>query len=440
MKENHEGADQYSLISRLCNIRRDIVSTGYDEALEIIHNQFPIQIISYKSGQVRNGWPVPSGWEINRGFVETPDGDVIMHTDKYPLSVGSYSVPVDIKLSRNELLKHVVLNKRHECEPSFLFNYYDKLFKFSCGSSIYEKLLSRDGIYRAVVESRFYQSELKVAEWYLPGNKKEEFILSSHLCHPYQANDGLSGVATGLIIMKWLSGLSQRKYSYRLIVGPETIGSVCWLSDNMSRLKHVIGGIFLEMTGLDQRSALQRSYQGDSTIDNLMIEVFREMDSDGWVSNYRGVIGNDERQYNGPGIRIPMLSYSRALPWGHPDRPFKEYHSALDNLPLVSTDALQSSYDMIKSMISGLESDFSGHANFYGEGFLSGMGLALDRNKYLHAMRNKMKIMDMLDGSNSVHRISNKLKIPHSEVRYFLQQLEENGAISAKDLDFSQCD
>lgn len=425
-----EANEQFQIIRRLYDLRRDIVSSGYDEAIRYISAEFPVQIQNFKSGESRDGWPVPFGWEINKGFVESPDGDYLIDINKYPLSVGSYSVPVDTRLDKQDLLKHIVPNIRHDYEPNFLFDYYNREYKFSCGKSVYERIMNGQGSYRVLIESKFYKSELKVAEWHLPGDKKEEFVFSTHLCHPFQANDGLSGVATGLIIMKWLAGLSKRKYSYRLLIGPETIGTVCWINANKAALSNVFGGIFLEMTGLNQRSALQRSYMRNSIVDDLIVEIFREQDIRGWVADYRGVVGNDERQFNGPGVRVPMLSYSRALPWGHPDRPYKEYHSALDNLSIVQIDSLQNAFNIIQALISGMENNFYSMANYSGEAFLNGMGLALDRNKHLNAMRNKMKIMDMLDGNNGVHHISSKLKIPYTEVLTLLLQLEDKGAVS----------
>lgn len=423
----NEASSQIRLIENVYQLPRDIISPGYDEALEFILSQYPdISVQSFPSGSQVLDWVVPSGWSCRKGIVEDLSGNVVLDKAINPIAVASYSQPVDTTISKDDLLRHIVINKQLADEPPFLFYYYQKAWKFGCGYAL-PQTLDQDK-YRVLVDSEFYEGELKVAEWFLPGESDDEFIFSTHLCHPYQVNDGLSGVATGLELMNWLSGLEKRKWSYRLIMAPETIGSVCWLHQNLKRLGNVIGGMFLEMTGLNQRPALQRAFNSNNILSTVMEESFRNFDDSSWVADYRGVIGNDERQFNGPGFRIPMLSYSRALPWGHPHRPFKEYHSYLDNLDLTSAKSLQDSFDHVKFMIQALESERSPKACFKGEAFLSGLGLALDRNQHLDVMRNRMKIMDRLDGTHSVSEISKDLQLPIAPVDQFISALEEAGA------------
>lgn len=423
--------NQLSLIDELYPLQRDIVSEGYDCAMDLLVTRYGVDVSEYPSGARCLDWTVPPGWECSHASIESGSGETLLDKRESPLCVASYSTCFDGVLDRQSLLKKIILNRQLADEPPFLFYYYDRQWMFGGGYQFPEKL--KEDHYRVRIDSRFYQSTLKVGEIFLPGESDEEFIFSTHLCHPHQVNDGLSGVVTGLALMEWLSGKSRRRYSYRLLIGPETIGSVCWLSRNQHRVDKVRGGLFLEMTGLDQRPALQRSYSGNSSIDQVLEESFRDFDHEGWVSKYRGVIGNDERQFNGPGFRIPMLSYSRAHPWGHPERPFREYHSTKDNPDLVSSDAMAHSMKHIQSMIEAMEGEYSPSAHFKGEAFLSGLGLALDRNAHLEVMRNRMKIMDMLDGTQSISSISRKLHLPMEPVSAFIHALAESGAIQLTD-------
>ena len=103
------------------------------------------------------------------------------------------------------------------------------------------------------------------------------------------------------------------------------------------------GGLFLEMLGLENPLAFQMSLAGDTPIDRAFALGVREAEPDGWIGAYRTVIGNDERQFNGPGVRVPMLSLSRVRRPTDPAWPYPEYHSSDDNASLVSPRRLEDS-------------------------------------------------------------------------------------------------
>ena len=64
---------------------------------------------------------------------------------------------------------------------------------------------------------------------------------------------------------------SDLRYTYRLLIVPETIGTVAYLSQNEALIPQMVGGLFLEMLGLEQPHALQRSFAGDgSELDRLL--------------------------------------------------------------------------------------------------------------------------------------------------------------------------
>jgi aminopeptidase-like protein len=420
-------------MGEVAGLPRHIVSPGYDEAMSMLCARFPLRIHNFRSGREHSGWVVPPGWVCEEAFVVNGKGDCLLHTDSHPLCIASYSPPYDGYVDRVALSNAVIRNHRHPEEPPFLFYYYDRQWKFGAGYG-FDEVLAADSSerFRVNIRSRDYEGNLKVAEWFLPGETGKEFIISTHLCHPYQVNDGLSGVITGLLLMQWLSGLERRRYSYRLLIGPETIGSVCWLDKHRSIARDALGGIFLEMTALPQRAALQRSWHtgsGSAMLNTTLEKAFRDFDQTGWVANYRGVVGNDERQFNGPNIRIPMLSYSRAHPWGHPHRPFQFYHSALDDMDHACRDAFMKSLEHLQFMFSALEQERIPNGSFRGEAFLSGLGLSMDRNLHLEVMRNRMKIMDMLDGSCSIAEIASSLHLPLEEVDIFIAALEKAGVV-----------
>ena len=114
-------------------------------------------------------------------------------------------------------------------------------------------------------------------------------------------------------VMRALRARRDLRYTYRFLIVPETIGSVAFLA--ASRLIPTMrGGVFLEMLGLDQPHALQLSFDGDTPIDRAGRRALKAVRPGGWTAPFRTLAGNDERQFNAPGVRVPMLSLSRMLP------------------------------------------------------------------------------------------------------------------------------
>lgn len=418
--------DQYALLTELYPLRRDIVSDGFDAALERIGARIPLTIHRFPSGTRCWTWSVPRKWTCKAAYVETMDGRRVVDQDNNPLSVASYSRRVDAVLSRSDLLAHLHTHPHLPDQAPFIFYYYQDNWAFCCGTNVKESLAEER--YHVLIDSSLDDGELKVGEWLLPGECEECFVLCAHLDHPAQANDGLAGVVTGLAVMDILAQW-RRTYSYRLLITAETIGGAAWLSRHENLIPSIKGGLFLEMTGLRRPPALQLSYDGDTQLDRCLRAVHLKSEDGAWVAAYRNLVGNDERQFNAPGVRIPMLSYARALPWGHPHRPYPEYHSAADNPSIASPEMLDRSRDTVLRMIEAWERNWRPRNLFKGEVFLSGYGLDVDRHRDLTLHRNMLKIMDMIDGSNSIADIALRLDLDFFDVLSLVDKLRAVGLV-----------
>ena len=56
--------------------------------------------------------------------------------------------------------------------------------------------------------------------------------------------------------------------------------------------------------------------------------------------------GSDERQYNFPGINLPVVTFTKTK-FGN----FKEYHNSMDNLQITNPSLLQKSYNFTFNLI-----------------------------------------------------------------------------------------
>ncbi len=419
--------DQLALIRELAPLRRDLVSEGYDDALDRLCRRFPITRHMYATGEQCWTWRVPEKWICDEAWIESAAGERLIDQTRHPLHVGSYSSPVDRMVPRAELLEQVHSHPLAPDAPPFLFHYYQDAWSFGASHAVRARL--NDPAYRVRVRSRREPGHLKVGEWILPGDSDESFVLCGHLCHPAQANDGLSGVVTALAVMAALAREPRRRFTYRLLIVPETIGSVAWLSRHEALIPKMVGGLFLDMTGVDLPPALQHSYAGDTEIDRCLEQIHLASEPGAWSAPYRGVVGNDERQFNAPGVRVPMLSYARAHPWGHPQRPYREYHSAADDISSVSPSALERSRETVLAMVQAWEANEIPINLFKGEVFLAGCNLAVDRHRQLSAHRDQLRIMDCLDGTNSIAAIATRVRLPFAEVRHFVERLHDVGLV-----------
>jgi aminopeptidase-like protein len=142
------------------------------------------------------------------------------------------------------------------------------------------------------------------------------------------------------------------------------------------------------------------------------------------------VIGNDERQFNGPGVRVPMLSLSRVLPPEHPDWPYPEYHSDHDDLSVCSVARLEESAAITLRMLDAAERNWRPVNLFKGEAFCSRYGLHIDWQVNPEGSRALFHIMDRIDGSRTVADIARECGVPFSAVVETLKEMERCGLVS----------
>ena len=165
------------------------------------------------------------------------------------------------------------------------------------------------------------------------------------------ANDNLSGVIFSIFISKWIQTLKNRKYSYRIIFVPESIGSISYINRNISELKkNVVAGFNLTCIGDEGNFSMISSKNEDTLADKVTKEIFItekiKFKKYSWLKR-----GSDEKHYCYPGTDLPLVNISRSL-----FNEFKEYHTSLDKLGTVVTiKGLEKSFKVFKKIILKIE-------------------------------------------------------------------------------------
>ena len=248
------------------------------------------------------------------------------------------------------------------------------------------------------------------------------------------ANNELSGPCVAIYLSKWINSINSRKYSYRIVFVPETIGSIAYLSKNYKKMKkNTIAGYQLTCLGDDRTYSFLPSRQENSLSDKIGLHIlkwtYKKFKTYSWLER-----GSDERQYNSPGIEIPIASIMRSKYGEYP-----EYHTSDDNLKkVVSPSGLQGGYEIIKKSIIAIENNCYPISNYLCEPMLSKRKLYPTYKKNDQTISSDLadfKLMDFLsycDGKSSLLEIADKCNVPIWSLYPHLEILLKNKVISKK--------
>jgi len=423
-------ASMRQMIDALWSLPRDIVSDGYDVALAALAGQVPMTVHEFPTGMECWSWIVPEKWTCHEAWLETLDGRRLFSYADHPLHVVSYSLPFEGVVGREELLAHLHVHPRLTDAVPFAFKYYERDWGLCCTSEQRDAL--RDDEYRVVIRTSSTRGTLKVGEVVVRGQTDETVVLCAHLCHPAMVNDDLTGVVVGIDVMRTLLAGPPPRQTVRLLIVPETIGSIAFLSRHPELIPAMRGGIFLEMLGRDLPHALQLSFDGRSAIDRCCVHALQRRDPEGWTVPFRTLAGNDERQFNAPGVRVPMLSLTRQLPPSAPDFPYREYHSSADTPDLVPPGALEASRDLVLEMLRVMERNVTPVNRYPGEICCSRYGIHVDAATDPAGHKALFDVLFLIDGTRSVVEIADACGVPFDSVRHIVEQLGHHGLVTER--------
>lgn len=348
MSDGDIGVDILNLMKQLFPICRSITGDGVRQTLKILCNHIPLEIREVPTGTQAFDWTVPKEWNIRDAFIEDPHGRRILELAHSNLHVVSYSVPIDASLTLEELKGHLHTLPEHPDWIPYRTSYYREDWGFCLSHRQF--LTLRDGYYRVLIDSTLADGHLSYGECLLPGQSTEEVLVSTHVCHPSLANDNLSGIAIATWLARYLQD-KKRRYSYRFLFVPGTIGAITWLSANQQSVGKISHGLVLTGLGDPGKLNYKKSRRGEAEIDRVARYVLKSRDPDSAILEF-SPYGYDERQYCSPGFDLPVGRLSRT-PYGE----YEEYHSSADNLDFVRADKLGESFAAIIEILEVLEAN-----------------------------------------------------------------------------------
>jgi len=334
------------LIEELYPICRSITGNGVRQTLRILQRRIPLEVHEVPSGTKVFDWTVPKEWNIREAFIKNSRGEKIVAFAESNLHVVNYSVPFKGKLSLDQLKSHLfTLPDRPRWIP-YRTSYYQETWGF-CLS--HEQLLQmEDGEYEVLIDASLEDGHLTYGEYYLPGQTSDEVLLSCHICHPSLCNDNLSGIALMVALAKHLNS-SPRRYSYRFLFIPGTIGSITWLALNESRVSSIKHGLVIAGVGDKGTFTYKKSRRAQAEIDRVFNHVVGRSGDGSRIIDFFPY-GYDERQFCSPGFNLPVGCAMRT-PFGQ----YPEYHTSADNLDFVQPQYLADSFSKCLAVLQVLE-------------------------------------------------------------------------------------
>ena len=414
-----EGTFMHALAARLFPICRSLTGDGVRQTLNIFKEHLmELAIHEIPSGTRCFDWTVPNEWNIRDAFVLDPTGKKIIDFTKCNLHVLGYSEPVDKEVTLDELQAHLhSLPDLPDAIP-YVSSFYNRAWGFCISHNERQKL--REGTYRVFIDSTLEPGSLTYAELLLPGNNQEEILISTYVCHPSLANNELSGPVVCLQLAKWLSELPQRRYSYRFLFIPETIGSIAYISRHLEHLqKYVIAGFTITCIGDERAYSYLPSRAGDTLSDRVAQHVLKHRAPD-YIRYSFLDRGSDERQYCAPGVDLPIASLMRSKYGVYP-----EYHTSLDDLNLVTPKGLQGGYEVLRDCVTAIEIDRRYQVTVLCEPQMGKRGLysPLMTRGVERAVQTRMDILTYCDGKHSLLDIADLLGTPVAEIFTFVEEL-----------------
>jgi len=421
------GDQIYALAKELFPLARTITGEPVRQTHEVLRRVIPeLNTIEFPSGRRCFDWVIPDEWNVSAAYIETMDGQRVVDWADNNLHLVAYSTPMDGVVSRDDLLQHVHTRPDMPTAVPYVTSYYRQTWGF-CLSAEQLKSLTQSQ-YRVVIRAEARPGSLTCGEILVPGETEDEILLHTYTCHPSMANNETSGMAVAAFCARHVLDLPRRRFSYRIVFAPETIGAIAYISANLDVLRQrVKAGFVLTCVGDDRAYSLMPARKGGVLAERVarhVLERVLHLPYDEYSFLQRG---SDERQYCAPGVDLPVVSIMRSKYGTYP-----EYHTSHDDLSLISPAGLYGGFLCTKTAIDVLEANETLVSTVLCEPWLSPRGLRpplVDGVSLVPWSALVSHVMAYSDGETDLLGIAEIIGCPIFDLAPIVATLKENGLL-----------
>jgi aminopeptidase-like protein len=423
---NSIGVEMHGWAKDLWTFPRSLTGNGVRETLAYLSKIVPSMTVhEVPSGTQAFDWTVPDEWNIRGAYIEDQNGNRVVDFARNNLHVVGYSTPVDQWMTLDELQPYLHSLPEQPGAIPYITSYYVRRWGFCLAHAQREQLA--EGKYRVVIDSALEPGSLTYGEILIPGREEKEVFLSTYICHPSMANNELSGPVVTTALARWISSNTDRRFSYRIVFIPETIGSIVYISRHLDELKKkIVAGYVVSCVGDDRAYSLLRSRAGNTVADRAAKLVLKKHAPDHIEYTYLDR-GSDERQYCSPGVDLPVASMMRTRYNSYP-----EYHTSLDDLTLVTPSGLEGAFHAYTKTISLIEKNRTYRTVMPCEPQLGKRGLypTLSTRGAGYSVRSMTNVLAYADGTRDLVDLAETIGITADEAIEISEKLVAAGLIA----------
>ncbi len=346
--------DLGALFAALFPICRSITGPGIRESLEILARHMPLKIEGVPTGTPVLDWTVPEEWELRRARLWGPEGETILDTANSNLHVLNFSEPFSGEMELDALQPHLYSDATLPDAIPYVTSYYVPRWGLCLPKRQRDAL--KPGTYRVEIDTVKRPGVLNYGVAELPGESDRLILVTSYLCHPSLANNELSGPLALLRLYELLAALPHRRFTYRFLLIPETIGSIAYLAAHGEELvERLYAGLVLTcLGGPTPQVSFKRSRRDwtgrPSPIDRLAGHLAAADPARFATRPFTPTGGSDERQFCSQGFDLPVAQAARTI-YGDYDA----YHTSADDLEFMTISAVERSAEALAAVLPALE-------------------------------------------------------------------------------------
>jgi len=427
------------LIRDLCAFATGVVADDNERLFARIAKELPLKLHRWKSGDSFNGWEVPQNWHVRKAELRR-NGKLVFDGRSHTLGVGRYSKPFTGRLDWEALRPKLVTDP--DLPDAYVFHcmwqYRPWAADWALGVPYETYRTLGPGSYEVDLRTEYSPGEMIVAEHDKRGRSDRTIVFHSNSCHPHMANDGFAGTAVLIRLFQWLHE-RDTYYSYRLVIGPEHLGTVFYLRDMpRAELDRIVCGVFEGMPGTGGPIKIASTFDGGHMLDKAFANAARHYAKAFVQVPWRQGAGNDETVWEAPGYEVPFVEVTRSESLM---APYREYHTSLDTPSLMQPAQLEEMLTVLQKVVETLEGNARMQRRFDGLICLSNPIYDLYVERKDPAMDKTLPedsekwgaLLDSLlryfDGSITLLEIAEKHDLPFERVARYVLAFEGKGLV-----------